>query len=44
MPRNIEKDAKEELQRREKLLEAGLKLCAERGIESVRLQEIADEA
>lgn len=28
---------------RSSLLEAGLKLCSERGIESVSLQEIADE-
>lgn len=44
MPRNIEKDVKEELLRRKKMLEAGLNLCSERGIESVSLQEIADEA
>lgn len=44
MPRNIEKDAREELLRRKNLLEAGLKLCSENGIESIKLQEIADEA
>ena len=44
MPRNVEKDVKEELIRRKNLLEAGLKLCSERRIESVGLQEIADEA
>lgn len=44
MPRNIEKDAKEERLRRKNLLEAGLKLCSKNGIESVKLQDIADEA
>lgn len=44
MPRNIEKDAREEMLRRKNLLEAGLKLCSENGIESVNLQEIADKA
>lgn len=44
MPRNIEKDAKEEIQRRENLLKAGLKMCSENGIENVTLQEIANEA
>lgn len=44
MPRNVEKDAKEELIRRKKLLEAGLKLFSKNGIESIKLQDIADEA
>lgn len=44
MPRNIEKDAKEEQLRRKRLLEAGLRLCSVRGIENVSLQEIAEEA
>lgn len=44
MPRNVEKDAKEELIRRKNILEAGLRLFSKRGIESVSLQEIADEA
>lgn len=44
MPRNIEKDAMEEKRRRQQLLDAGLKLFAQRGIENVKLQEIADEA
>lgn len=44
MPRNIENDALREKNRRERLLEAGLKLFSERGIENVKLQEIADEA
>lgn len=44
MPRNLERDAREERLRREKLLKAGLKLFSANGIESVKLQEIADEA
>lgn len=44
MPRNIEKDAREEMLRRKNMLEAGLRLCSENGIESVKLQEVADEA
>lgn len=44
MPRNVEKDAKEEQIRREKMLEAGLRLFSKYGIESVKLQDIADEA
>lgn len=44
MPRNVEKDAIEEQKRREKLLIAGLKLFSSYGIESVKLQAVADEA
>lgn len=44
MPRNIENDALREKIRREKLLDAGLRLFSKYGIENVKLQEIADEA
>lgn len=44
MPRNIEKDAKEEALRRKQLLETGLRLFSKYGIENVNLQKIADEA
>ena len=44
MPRNIEKDAKEETLRRKQLLETGLRLFSKYGIENVNLQKIADEA
>lgn len=44
MPRNIEKDIREEKRRRQQLLEVGLKLFSTYGIETVKLQDIADEA
>ena len=44
MPRNIERDAKREQERRKNLIEAGLKLFSSYGIESVKLQDVADEA
>lgn len=44
MPRNIENDAIREKIRRERMLESGLRLFSEHGIESVSLQDIADEA
>ena len=42
--RDAERDAIEMAARRARLLEAGFRLMAERTIEAVRLQEIADEA
>lgn len=44
MARNTEKDEREEKRRRQQILSSGLKLFSERGIESVKLQEIADDA
>lgn len=44
MPRNVERDAERELERRRKLLESGLKLFSSKGIETVNLQDIADDA
>ncbi len=41
MPRNTEKDIYEETQRRKKILESGLKLFSEKGIESVSMNEVA---
>jgi len=44
MPRNVERDTQREIERRQHMLEAGLILFSKRGIEMVKLQEIADEA
>lgn len=44
MPRNIEKDKQEEINRRNQLLETGLRLFSTYGFEKVNLQKIADEA
>lgn len=41
MPRNIEKDMQEEARRRKRILEAGLALFSERGIESVSMNAVA---
>lgn len=41
---NLENDALREKIRREKLLDAGLRLFSKYGIENVKLQDIADEA
>ena len=44
MPRNIEKDLHEEAQRRKHILESGLKLFSEQGIESVSMNAVAAAA
>jgi len=44
MPRNVERDAQREKERRQQLMEAGLKLFSTNGIEMVKLQDVADEA
>lgn len=44
MPRNVERDALREKERRQNLMEAGLKLFSRNGIISVTLQDVADEA
>lgn len=44
MPRNAERDAQEMIRRKEQLIKAGFKLFADKGIESVSLQTVADEA
>ena len=44
MGRNVERDEKEALRRRERILRAGFRLIARKGIETVSIQEIADEA
>ncbi|MBQ7599531.1 MAG: TetR/AcrR family transcriptional regulator [Clostridia bacterium] len=41
--RNIEKDEREMAERREMMLEAGFRIFAEKGIETVSMQEVADE-
>lgn len=42
MPRNVEKDTREEAKRRKNILEAGLKLFSEYGIESVSMNSVAE--
>lgn len=44
MARNIERDEREMIRRKESIIKAGLKLFAEYGIENVSLQRVADEA
>lgn len=44
MPRNIEKDLHEETRRRKHILESGLKLFSEQGIESVSMNAVAAAA
>lgn len=44
MPRNIERDAREEERRRKQILDTGLRLFSERGIDNVSLQSVAEEA
>ena len=44
MARNIEKDAKEMAERREKILESGFRIFSERTIEKVTMNDIAKEA
>lgn len=44
MPRNVEKDIQAEAQRRKHILESGLKLFSEQGIESVSMNAVAAEA
>ncbi|MCQ2512718.1 MAG: TetR/AcrR family transcriptional regulator [Lachnospiraceae bacterium] len=44
MPRNIEKDLHEEAKRRKHILESGLKLFSEHGIESVSMNAVAAAA
>lgn len=44
MPRNIERDEKEAMRRREQLMEAGFRLFSQYGIENVSLQRVADAA
>lgn len=44
MARNIKRDEILSELRKNRLLEAGFRLCAEKGIEAVSLQEIAEEA
>ena len=44
MPRNIERDEKEAMRRKEQLMEAGFRLFSQYGIEYVSLQRVADAA
>ena len=44
MPRNIERDEKEAMRRKEQLMEAGFRLFSQYGIENVSLQRVADAA
>lgn len=44
MPRNTEKDIQEEARRRKQILEAGLLLFSEQGIESVSMNTVASAA
>ncbi|MFQ8840440.1 MAG: TetR/AcrR family transcriptional regulator [Clostridium fessum] len=44
MPRNIERDEKEAMRRKEQLMEAGFRLFSQYGIENVGLQRVADAA
>lgn len=44
MPRNIEKDTREEARRRKQILLAGFKLFSEQGIETVSMNAVADAA
>lgn len=41
MPRNMERDEREALRRKNQLIEAGFQLFAEHGIENISLQEVA---
>lgn len=43
MSRNIDRDKNEEIRRRRELLDAGLRLFSEKGIESVSLQSVVNE-
>ena len=40
MPRNIERDEKEAMRRKEQLMEAGFRLFSQYGIENVSLQMV----
>ena len=44
MPRNIEKDIKEEVLRRKRILEAGFRLFSEQDIETVSMNTVAEAA
>lgn len=44
MPRNIERDEKEAMRRKEQLMKAGFRLFSQYGIENVSLQRVADAA
>lgn len=44
MPRNVERDIREEERRRRQILAAGFKLFSEKGIENISLQAVADAA
>lgn len=44
MPRNVERDAREEERRRRQIIAAGFNLFSEKGIENVSLQSVADAA
>ena len=44
MPRNIERDEKEAMRRKEQLMETGFRLFSQYGIENVSLQRVADAA
>ena len=44
MPRNAEKDIREEARRRKQILEAGLALFSKQGIESVSMNAVAAAA
>ena len=42
--RNPEQDEREMAERRERMLETGFRIFAEKGIEAVRMQDVADAA
>ncbi len=44
MPRNTEKDTREEARRRKQLLESGFRLFSEQGIETVSMNAVAEAA
>lgn len=44
MPRNTEKDTREEDRRRKQISEAGFRLFAEQGIETVSMNAVAEAA